>query len=353
MPTAQPFDRPAAAPLTIVVLNMSAQDAAFEPIRALAPARLRIVHAKYRSSWAEVSARRTGTIPSTPEPVADTLRAALAQADVLFSFVVPRRLLELAPRLRWLHTPATGIDHLRGIGLLESDMAITAAGGLFAPVIAEHVVAGMLHFAKRLPELERQRRDHTWRMIHVDALEGRTLGLIGVGAIGSAVAQRAQAFGMRVVGIGRQPPEGRRVAGIDELCTRADLPRVLRTSDYVVIAVADTADTRGMIGAAELAVMPTDAVLINVARGSIIDEDALIAALRQGRLRGAALDVFAREPLPADSALWELPNVLLTPHVASNVADYLPRAIVQFGENVRRYLEGEPLLNEFDRARGY
>jgi glyoxylate/hydroxypyruvate reductase A len=340
------------AQLTIVALNASSQDAAFDAVRKLDPGNIDVVHAPFRSDWANVSVRRrTGAVIEQDLP--DDLRAALARADVVFSFLVPSHLPQLAPRLRWLHTPATGIDHLRGTGVLESDIRITTAGGLFAPVIAEHVLAAMLYFAKRLGHFERQRRERIWQMTRVQTLANHTAGLVGVGNIGSHVAALAKSFGMRVIGTGRTITAGRAIPGVDRLLPRNQLPALLSQSDYVVVAVADTAETRQMIAAAELAAMAPEAVLINVARGTVIDEPALIAALQAKRIAGAALDVFAEEPLPADSPLWELSNVLLTPHVAANVEGYLARAIAQFAENLRRFLSGAPLAQEYDRRRGY
>jgi len=338
-------------PLTILALNMSSQDAAFAPLRALGD--VEVIHAEFRTAWEEVSARRTGAPSPTPEVITDALRAALARADVIFAFVVPRNLFALAPRVRWVATPATGIDHMRGTGVLESDIFLTNAGGHFAPVIAEHVFAGILHFAKRLQIFEQHRRERLWKMVRVESLAGRTLGVVGVGAIGTAVAKLAHAFGMQVIGVGRGDPTGRQVPHVDRLLPRAELHTLLAAADYVVLAVAETPETRHLIGAAELAAMPPHAVLVNVARGTVIDEPALIAALRDGRIAGAALDVFAHEPLPADSPLWDMPNVVFTPHVAATTDDYLRQAIAQFTDNARRFLHGEPLLHQFDRARGY
>jgi len=339
------------SPLTIVSLNTAQRDHIFAPVRAIDGVEL--VHADHRVSWEEISARRAERTPPEPEPVADELRVALARADVVFGFVIPRGVLTLAPHVRWIATPATGIDHLRGTGVLEASIPVTTVGGLFGPIIAEHVFAVMLAFAKRLPHFAAQQRTRTWQMSRVAALESRTVGLVGVGAIGSAVAVRAKAFGMRTIGVGRSDPRGRSVAGVDRLVGRDGLGALLAESDWVVVAAADTPETRGMIGAAELAAMKPGAVLVNVARGSLVDEAALVNALRTGRIGGAALDVFASEPLPAESQLWELPNVLVTPHIATNVPEYLARAVERFAANVRRFLAGEPLLDQIDRRRGY
>jgi phosphoglycerate dehydrogenase-like enzyme len=340
--------------LNVLALNMSTLAGAFDALRAIDPARIHILHAEYRPSWEEVSARRRGTPLPEPEEISGELRAALREADIIFGFTVPRGILDLAPRLGWLATPSTGIDHLRSTGLLESDaVEITNVAGLAAGVIAEHVLASMLFFAKRLRHFEAERHERKWRMTRVRALEGRTVGLVGVGNIGREVATRAKAFGMRVIGIGRGDSDGRRVAGVDSVLDASELPDLLAAADYVVLAVADTPETRSMIGAAEIGAMKPDAVLVNVARGTVLDEAALVAALREGSIAGAALDVFAHEPLPADSPLWELPNVLITPHVAANFDEYLPRSVEHFAANLRRFLAGAPLETRFDRARGY
>jgi phosphoglycerate dehydrogenase-like enzyme len=337
--------------LTIVSLNTGHRDEIFATVRAIDGVEL--VHADYRVSWEEISARRTGRPLPDPEPIAPELAAALARADVAFGFVIPRRILTLAPRLRWIATPATGVDHLRGTGVLEAAIPVTTVGGLFGPLIAEHVFAVILAFARRLPHFAAQQHAKAWQMSRVTALEDRTIGLVGVGAIGSAVATRAKAFGMRTIGLGRSDPRGRTVAGVDRLVSRDELAVLLGAADWVVVAAADTPETRGMIGADELAAMKSSAVLVNVARGSLLDEAALVTALRDGRIAGAALDVFATEPLPVESPLWDLPNVLVTPHVATNVPEYLARAVSAFAANVRRFLDGAPLEHEFRRERGY
>jgi phosphoglycerate dehydrogenase-like enzyme len=309
--------------------------------------------AEYAVPWEEISARRRGVLDGTLPELPDALRSDLADADVLFGFYIPRRLTDLAPRLRWVSTPSTGLDHLRGTGVLESAIDVTNVGGLFGAVLAEHAFALLLYFAKQLGHFGALARERTWRMGQVGVLQGRTLGLVGVGNIGQAVASRAKAFEMRVLGLGRGQAAGRTVAHVDELFPRERLHDLLAASDYVVVAVAETPETRGMIGAAELAVMKPDAVLVNVARGTVLDEPALVAALRAERLAGAGLDVFAEEPLPADSPLWTLPNALVTPHVAGLVPDYMERAAGHFEANLRRFVAGEALLDRYDRGRGY
>src|SRR5262249_26156962 len=204
--------------LTIVSLNTAHRDRVFAPVRAIDGVEL--VHADYRVSWEEISAGRAGRPLPDPEPLPAELAAALARADVVFGFVIPRGILVLAPGVRWIATPATGVDHLRGTGVLESAIPVTTVGGLFGPIIAEHVFAMILASAKRLPHFGAQQRTKSWQMSRVTALEGRTVGLVGVGAIGSAVALRAKAFGMRTIGLGRGEPRGRTIPGVDELVGR-------------------------------------------------------------------------------------------------------------------------------------
>jgi len=335
----------------IVSLNTAQRDELFAPIRAIEGVEL--VHAEYRTSWEEVAARRAGRPAVEPEVLSPALRGALQRANVVFGFIVPRDLPALAPRLRWLATPTTGIDHLRGSGVFEAGIPVTSAAGLFGDVLAEHVFAGILYFVKRLAHFEGQRRSRTWQMSRLGGLGGKTIGLLGVGSIGTAVAIRAKAFGMHTIGLGRSDPNGRTVPGVDRLVSRAALPELLAASDFVVVAVADTLETRGMLGRAELDRLRPEAVLVNVARGSVVDEEALVAALRDGRLAGAALDVFAQEPLPPENPLWELPNVLVTPHVATNVPEYLARAVASFAEDVRRFAAGARLARVVDPTRGY
>ncbi len=336
--------------MKVVVLNLSTHDALFAPVRAVPG--VQVVHARYQTSWEEVSARRRGA-PTEPEVLGDDLRATLAEAEIVVGFAVPRALPSLAPHLKWVASIATGMDHLRGSGVLEADILLTNVGATFAPVLAEHVFAAMLYLAKRLPELTAQQRAHTWKMAQVGVLDGKTMGLVGIGRIGSAVATRAKAFGMSTIGLGRSPAVGRVVAGVDRIVERHALPALLEASDYVVLALADTTETQQLIGAPELATMQAHTVLVNVGRGSAIDQSALAAALQAGKLGGAALDVFAEEPLVATSPLWDLPNVLITPHVAAYADEYVPRAVRHFTANLSRFLRGEPLVDLFDRTRGY
>jgi phosphoglycerate dehydrogenase-like enzyme len=209
----------------------------------------------------------------------------------------------------------------------------------------------MLYFAKQLPRLHRQQRDHRWERFAGRELRGRTVAIVGLGKIGMEVARVSRALGLRVTGT-------RRGGGVDGAVVDVQRPprelrELLADADYVVLAVPHTADTEGLIGVAELSAMRPGAVLVNVARGKVVDEQGLIDALRSGQLGGAALDVFAQEPLPPESPLWDMPNVLVSPHSASTADSENAKLADLFCENLRRYLTRRPLLNVFDRERGY
>jgi phosphoglycerate dehydrogenase-like enzyme len=280
--------------------------------------------------------------------------AHLREADILFDFdwLAPERLVEHAPRLRWVQGTSAGIgERLRRTGLIDSDLLLTTAAGVHASPLAEFVILALLYFYRDVPRLQRMQRAHHWERYTNRELAGRRALVVGLGSVGRAVAQRLAAQGLEVWGARRTsgpPPEGvRRVLPL------SDLTSVLGQIDALILACPLTPETEGLIGAAELAAMPEGALLINVARGRVVDEAALVDALRDGRLGGAALDVTEVEPLPEDSPLWDLPNVLISPHSASTVEAENSRIVDIFLANLERYLDGLPLINQFDRTRGY
>jgi len=282
---------------------------------------------------------------------AQAARAA-QEADVIVGWNLPREAVQQAKRLRWIHSTAAGVDQLLHPEVVERDVLVTDSSGIHAEAVTEHVLAVMLAFARRLPVAIRNQLARRWdrRAALGEELWGKTAGILGLGSIGREVAVRCKAFGMRVVGTKRTPQE---VPGVDRVYPPEGLEEVLRASDYLVIVLPLTAQTRGLIGARELALMKPGACLINVARGPIVQEAALVEALRAGRLRGAALDVFEQEPLPQESPLWELEQVILTPHVSGAAPDYYDRALPLFCENLRRFQAGLPLLNVVDKDQGY
>lgn len=234
--------------------------------------------------------------------------------------------------------------------LVASPVVVTCSRGMHAASLSEHAFSLMLALSRRLLDFQHDRATRHWERRQCSTLQGKTLLVVGLGAVGRQVALKGQAFGMRVLGVRRQA-EG--VPGVDELFAPDHLREALARSDWVILCLALTPETRHYIGAGELAVMKPTAFLINVARGEVVDEAALLEALRSGRIAGAGLDVFATEPLPDDSPFWGLPNVVMTPHVGGSMDDYEGRALEIFLGNLGRFLRGEPLENVVDKARGY
>ncbi len=297
---------------------------------------------------------------------------AVAPARVYFGYGIPAALIEAAPHLEWVHSGAAGVGSSLTPALRASDLVFTNSAGVHAPPIAETALGMMLHFGRGLDLALANQRRGLWSTepFYVEGaplseLSAATVGVVGFGGIGREVARRVVALGARVVALRRTPPgpdtrELAPLAGGGSLAERIEVVRgpgglrvLLERSDYVVLAAPDTPETRGMIDRAALARMKSGAVLINVARGKLIDERALVDALTSGRLRGAGLDVFAHEPLAPDHPLWGLPNVLITPHVSAVTRGFWRREVDLIVENVRRYLAGRPLRNVVDKEAGY
>ena len=289
--------------------------------------------------------------------------------EVLYTFNLPPNALDLAPRLCWLQLHSAGANHLLDHPIMHSDIAITTVSGIHATPIAEYVFASILAHRWRVPMWTHCQREARWPSGRWDLyarseLRGSTLGIVGYGSIGREVGRIGQAFGMRVLALRRSAGRAKQgyasertgdAAGAvpTRLYAPEALHEMLPECDYVVIAVPLTPETVHLIGPAELKAMKPSAYLVNIARGPIVDETALVQALDQGWIAGAGLDVFEQEPLPADSPLWNLENVLISPHVAGFTPRYDERATALFAENLGRYLSGEPLLNLVDKARGY
>jgi phosphoglycerate dehydrogenase-like enzyme len=269
---------------------------------------------------------------------------AAPEADVILNWTGSRDLLRqvwrMAPHVRWIHSRSAGLDELLFPELVESHVPLTNARGVFSEILGEFVVAAVLFFAKGLRRMVRSQEAGVWDQFDTVEVAGQTMGVIGLGDIGKAAARRAEALGLRIIGLGRSGgPQQKR-----------DL---LAQSDYVVLSAPLTPETRGFIGEAELRIMKPAAVLINVGRGPLVDEVALVSALRERRIGGAALDVFNQEPLPAGHPYFALDNLLLSPHSADHTPDWQPRAMQLFLDNFTRYRKGEPLQNVVDKRRGY
>lgn len=290
----------------------------------------------------------------------DALRAH-PETDVLSTFWPPADTLAFAPSLRWAALPSAGADGAIRAGLLaaERPILVTTANGVHAVPITEHVFGALLMLVRRWPAVLALQREHTWpshgewQRLSNGELHGSTLGIVGLGAIGRQIARVGRAFGMRVVATRRTAVPGASDPDLDALYAVADLHTLLAEADFVVLAVPRTPATHHLIGAGELHAMKPTAFLVNIARGSVVDESALIAALQDGSIAGAALDVFEQEPLPAGSPLWDMPNVLISPHLSGSTNQYSRRFTDLFLDNLARYRAGQPLRNLVDAARGY
>ncbi|MGQ0548913.1 MAG: D-2-hydroxyacid dehydrogenase [Armatimonadota bacterium] len=273
-------------------------------------------------------------------------------AEVIVGWLIPGSVIERAPRLKWIHATAAGVDTLLFPAVMDGRVRLTSSVGIHTTVLPEHVMAVVLAFARRLHVAVRNQMARRWDRASTmgEELEGKVLGILGLGAIGRALAPRAAVFGMRVIGTKRTPEP---IPHVERVLTPEHTDEVLCTADFLVILLPLTPQTRGLIDARALRLMKSSAVLINVGRGPIVQEAALMDALRAGVIAGAGLDVFDHEPLPSDSPFYQMENVIITPHVSGASPTYLDRAIPLFCENLRRYLTGAPLLNVVDPARGY
>ncbi|BAY77603.1 D-isomer specific 2-hydroxyacid dehydrogenase NAD-binding protein [Nostoc linckia NIES-25] len=261
------------------------------------------------------------------------------------------KVLAAAPGLRWQQSPSAGVNHILTPNFLQRDIILTNGAGVHAIPISEFVLAFMLYHAKNLRKLQTLQDEHTWvRGVFLEELADATLLIIGTGNIGQAIASRAKAFGVRVWGSRRHPeplPNFDKIVGADEW--RSLLP----AADYVVIATPLTPETKGLIDEAALQSMRPSAYLINIARGEIVDETALLTALREGWIAGAGLDTVAIEPLPPESPLWSLPNAFITPHCSALSPRLRERIAALFIDNLKRYQTGQPLRNVVDKKAGY
>ena len=290
----------------------------------------------------------------------DTLGREARDTEVFFGFEFPPEIVPQAPRLRWIQSISAGIERNLAPPIVERKILVTNGSGIAATGIAEHVVAVMLAFCRNLHVALRLQQDARWDRPAVMAgngtplreFRGSRVAVLGLGPIGAAVARDSAALGAVVRGLRRHPgattpPPYEAVVG------PGGLDELLGWADFVVLAVPHTPETERLMGARELGLMRREAYLVNVARGSVVDEAALVDALRRNAIAGAALDVFAAEPLPASSPLWGLSNAILTPHAAGVTPRYFERALALFIDNLGRYLGGAPLENLVDPALGY
>ena len=290
-------------------------------------------------------------------PFPNELVPLLPETEILLTLRLPPGVPDSMPRLKWIHSQAAGVDYFAmSPRLADSGVVVTTSSGVHAVPLSETVIGAIIALAKGFPEAMRHQARHEWIRYTPFDVVGSTVGIIGAGKIGSMVAERCKGLGMRVLGVRRTvdaeaatlPP-----APFDRLFPPDGLQGLLGQSDYVVVTAPSTPETIGMLGERQFAQMKPGARLINVSRGDLIVEADLIHALESGQVGGAYLDVFEREPLPADSPLWDMPNVLITAHSGAGSPGRDDRVVELFCENLRRYLSGKALLNVYDRGRGY
>jgi phosphoglycerate dehydrogenase-like enzyme len=289
----------------------------------------------------------------------DGAEKEISDAEIVVTWSLRPEQVKAAQRLRWLHSPAAAVHQLLFPELVHSDVIITNGRDVHGPVVGEHIIALILALAKKLPQASRFQQKRVWGQQllwesspHIREVAGATLGMVGLGSIGRTAARHAAALGMHVIAV-REHPEKGSPEGVEQVFPSSQLDTLLEKSDYVALAVPITATTNALIDATRLAKMKPDACLINVGRGQLIDEGALVQALRENKIGGAALDVFVEEPLPASSPLWDLDNLLITPHTAGLTEKQWDRQYALVAENMRRYLNHQPLLAVVDKQKGY
>src|SRR5215470_7060129 len=286
--------------------------------------------------------------PSLPDII------AREQPEVLFTVRFagtpgfPRAAILAAPSLRWVSVGGSGTDHLAPWD--PALLTVTNAAGVAADAMAQYVIGGILHFTLGIPGFARHQRNRAWMAGAVAPVTGRTIAILGLGKTGQAVARLAKALGMDVLGVRARPAA---TAGIDRVEPIERLHEVLRAADYLAVCLPLTPATRGLLDAAAFAALRPGAILVDVSRGGIVRQAALIEALREGRVAGAVLDVFETEPLPPDNPLWAMEKIVITPHCSSVYAGWERRAVEMFCDNLDRWLRGAPLENIVDPARGY
>jgi phosphoglycerate dehydrogenase-like enzyme len=293
------------------------------------------------------------TKESAAPGVKEKLNALLAEAEVLYGMRLPYNLFTRAPGLKWIQLVSAGVNRYLDAEMMASPVILTNLSGVFDTPIGEFVLSRMLMLVKRAPFYFQSKQEKQWKRADGTVLRSKTVGVVGLGSIGREVARLAKAFGMRVLATRRSAKRVGRARYVDIMLPPSQLRQLLAESDFVVLALPLTSETNKLIGEEELRTMKSTAYLINIARGGIVDEEILIRALDENWIAGAGLDVFATEPLPADSRIWELPNVIFSPHISGDFKDFLLRATEVFCENLRLYLDGKKLRNVVDKKKGY
>ena len=283
----------------------------------------------------------------------DMLDSLLADTEVIFGFDVPHNLIRRTPKLKWVQAISAGIDHILTDDILKSPVIITTIKGVSSSAIAEFIFGIALIMVKQFSLCFQLKQAKSWQKYRTATLVSRTMGIVGYGHIGREVARLAKAFGMRVIAIRRSMEQTILDENVDVMLPRERLSQLLGESDFVVVSIPLTPETKWLIGEKELRSMKSTAYLINIARGNVIDEAALVQALEEGWIAGAGLDVFAEEPLPTNSRLWDIPNVIFSPHVSGDTENEFEMATEFFIKNLKNYLDDNYLLNVVDKDKMY
>ena len=316
-----------------------------------------LVLADPNASWLKLLERLDSSVRVTITNEEAEVRRVAPDADVILNGTFTPKMLSIAvpieKKSQWHHSLWKGVDGIWSAEVQASTVPMTNGRGVFRVSLAEWTIGAMLHFSYQMRRMIRQQEGGVWEVFTTEELYGRTLGVVGYGEIGKAAAERARAFGMRVLALRRRPELFSGDAVVDQTFDLAHINDLMAASDYVMVAAPLTPETRGMVGAEQIAAMKSNAVIINVGRGAVIDESALIAALESGKIRGAALDVFTVEPLPPGHPFYRLKNVLMSPHTADHVQDFVHLAVECFLDNMRLFQAKQPLQNIVDKRAGY
>jgi D-2-hydroxyacid dehydrogenase (NADP+) len=277
--------------------------------------------------------------------------AWLSEIEILYGFAPPSNLIARAPRLKWIHVPYAGVDRFLLPDIIKSNVLLTNSRGIHGTQVSEAAFEMLLMLARKALLFFQLKNERKWQRASPALLWGKTVGVLGVGVIGSEVARLGKAFGMKVLALEIRPPARKDL--VDEIYAPAELKAMLGKCDYIVVCLPLTAETRNLIGEAEFRSMKSTAYFVNVARGPIVDESALVRALSENWIAGAGIDVAVSEPLPPSSPLWDSGNLILYPHIAGDRPDYHELAVDLFAKNMRNYLAGKELFNLIDKQKGY
>jgi phosphoglycerate dehydrogenase-like enzyme len=282
----------------------------------------------------------------------EVLNQALASADAIIASRFDRQAVNAAPRLKWIHTTGAGVDHLIPLTDFRADLLLSNSSGIHSDKAGESALMALLMLNAGIPDVIANQRKHVWKSLLTTPIRGKRLVLIGFGDIGKAVGRMARQIGIEVIAVTRSGASRPEVPNVPVVPTSM-LDELLPSADFVVVTAPLTPETRNLMNAHRLSLLPAHAGLVNMARAPLVDYGALVHLLREGRLAGAVLDVFEGEPLDASSVYWDVPRLIVTPHITCDAPDYNQRVLDLWFENFGRFLSGTPLLNQVNRSLGY